>query len=139
MSSIEDGAVAAVARLAESCAGILQSSLVSAIHSSVSARLGTIKKREPSVFLSHARADTAVIQEIADRLQAAGIRVWLDRMLAGGENWMQQIERELPRLTSSRFSFRPTLLGASGRSKSCRSRCIGRFRAKAARSFFRCS
>jgi hypothetical protein len=59
MSSIEDGAVAAVTRLAESCAGILQSSLVAAIlHGSLtmddfrpgSSDLGSLAKCQPASF-----------------------------------------------------------------------------------------
>jgi hypothetical protein len=75
--------------------GIPEASLLSAIRSSVSTLLITMQKREPTVFLSYARADSAVVQQVADGLAAAGVRVWLDKMLQAGTNWMQEIEREL--------------------------------------------
>jgi hypothetical protein len=75
--------------------GVPEASLLSAIRSSVSALLGTRQKREPTVFLSYARADAALVHEVADRLQLAGIRVWLDKMLQPSANWMEEIEREL--------------------------------------------
>ena len=69
--------------------------MLSAIRSSVSTLLVTEQKREPTVFLSYARADSAVVQQVADGLAAAGVRVWLDKLLQAGTNWMQEIEREL--------------------------------------------
>ncbi len=75
--------------------GVPEPSLLSAIRSSVSALLATMQKREPTVFLSYARADSALVQQVADGLAAAGVRVWLDKMLKAGTNWMQEIEREL--------------------------------------------
>lgn len=75
--------------------GVPEASLLSAIRSSVSALLSTMQKREPTVFLSYAHADAALVQQVADRLSQSGVRVWLDRMLLPGSNWMQEIEREL--------------------------------------------
>ena len=75
--------------------GVPEASLLSAIRSSVSALLGKMQKREPTVFLSYACADAVLVQQVADRLAAAGIRVWLDKMLQADTNWMQEIEREL--------------------------------------------
>ena len=56
--------------------GVPEASLLSAIGGSVSVLLGTMQKREPTVFLSYAHADSALVQHVADRLAAAGIRVW---------------------------------------------------------------
>jgi hypothetical protein len=50
--------------------GVPEASLLSAVRSSVSALLGTMQKREPAVFLSYARADSAVVQRVADGLVA---------------------------------------------------------------------
>lgn len=76
--------------------GVPEASLLSAIRSSVSSLLVTMQKRDPAVFLSYARADSAVVQRVADGLSAAGVRVWLDKVsLKAGANWMQEIEREL--------------------------------------------
>jgi hypothetical protein len=76
--------------------GVSEASLLSAIRSSVSALLVTMQKREPTVFLSYAPADSAVVHQVADGLAAARVRVWLDRMrLPAGTNWVQEIEREL--------------------------------------------
>ena len=59
--------------------GVPEASLLSALRSSVSSLLVTIQKREPTVFLSYARADSALVQRFADGLAAAGIGVWVDR------------------------------------------------------------
>lgn len=46
----------------------------------------------PYVFLSYASADRARALEIADRFEAAGIRVWIDRQsIEGGASWSEQI------------------------------------------------
>ncbi|MHB8577954.1 MAG: toll/interleukin-1 receptor domain-containing protein, partial [Dehalococcoidia bacterium] len=43
---------------------------------------------EPYVFLSYASLDREQAMRIADELEAAGIRVWLDRRsIAGGSSW----------------------------------------------------
>jgi hypothetical protein len=76
--------------------GVPEASLVSAIRSSVAVLLSTMQKREPTVFLSYARADSALVQQVADGLTADGVRVWLDKkMLQAGTDWMQEIECEL--------------------------------------------
>lgn len=76
--------------------GVPEASLLSAIRSSVSSLLVTMRKREPSVFLSYARSDFDVVHRVADGLEAANIRVWLDEAsLKPGADWMQEIEREL--------------------------------------------
>lgn len=75
--------------------GITEASLLSAIRSSVSALLVTMQKREPAVFLSYARADSSMVTKVADGLKAAGVHVWLDRLLQAGTKWMQEIERAL--------------------------------------------
>lgn len=92
--------------------GVPEASLLSAIRSSVSALLGTMQKREPTVFLSYARADSALVQQVADRLAAAGIRVWLDKMLQAGTNWMQEIERELSAADFVAFFISPHSVGS---------------------------
>ncbi|MGH8903704.1 MAG: TIR domain-containing protein, partial [Egibacteraceae bacterium] len=48
------------------------------------------------VFLSHNNADGAVVEHIAERLQGAGIKPWLDRWaLTGGDTWQQEIVQGL--------------------------------------------
>jgi hypothetical protein len=76
--------------------GVPEASLLSAIRSSVSSVLATMRKREPTVFLSYARTDSDAVRRVADGLAAAGIQVWLDEAsLKPGTEWMQEIEREL--------------------------------------------
>lgn len=76
--------------------GVPEASLLSAIRSSVSSLLGTMRKREPTVFLSYAHTDSDVVRRVADRLIASGIRVWRDEaILKPGTDWMREIEREL--------------------------------------------
>ncbi len=90
--------------------GIPEASLLSSIRSSVSSLLVTQQKREPTVFLSYARADSAVVQLVADGLAAAGVRVWLDTMMTAGTNWMQEIERELSTADFVAFFISPNSL-----------------------------
>jgi hypothetical protein len=76
--------------------GVPEASLLSAIRSAVSSLLSTMRKREPTVFLSYARTDSDVVRRVAAKLSSAGIRVWLDEAsLQPGTDWMQEIEREL--------------------------------------------
>ena len=76
--------------------GVPEASLLSAIRSAVSSLLGTLQKREPTVFLAYAPQDFDVIQPVADGLAAAGVRGRLDRRtIEAGTSWMQEIEREL--------------------------------------------
>src|SRR5690606_30885347 len=90
-----------------------EASLLSAIRSSISALIVTLQKREPSVFLSYARADSAVVQQVAEGLGAVGVRVWLDSMLQAGTNWMQEIERELSAADFVAFFISPRSVGSA--------------------------
>jgi hypothetical protein len=92
--------------------GVSEASLLSAIRSSVSALLVTMQKREPTVFLSYARADSTVVQQVADGLSAAGVRVWLDQGLQPGRSWMQEIERELSAADFVAFFISPDSVGS---------------------------
>jgi hypothetical protein len=91
--------------------GIPEASLLSAIRSSISALLATQHKREPTVFLSYARADSALVERVAEGLTAAGIRVWLDKMILVGTNWVQEIERELSAADFVVFFISPNSVG----------------------------
>jgi hypothetical protein len=75
--------------------GVPEASLLSAIRSSVSSLLVKLRKRELTVFLSYAHLDSDVVEQVAEGLKAAGIRIWHDTLSGRGENWMQDIEREL--------------------------------------------
>ena len=51
---------------------------------------------EPYVFLSYTSADRDRVLALADRLETAGIRVWLDRRnLVGGMSWDAAIVRAI--------------------------------------------
>jgi len=75
--------------------GVAEESLLSAIRSSVSSLLITMRKREPTVFLSYARKDSAVVRQFADGLAAAGVRVWYDEMIKESMDLRQEIGRRL--------------------------------------------
>ena len=97
--------------------GVPEASLLSAIRNSVSALVGTMQRREPTVYLSYASADATLVQQVADRLAAAGIRVWFDKMLQAdtiqaGTNWMQEIERELSAVDCVAFFISPHSVGS---------------------------
>ena len=48
------------------------------------------------VFLSHSEADKGVVREVATRLKADGVRVWLDEWEIGpGDNIPHKIEEGL--------------------------------------------
>lgn len=94
--------------------GVPEASLLSAIRSSVSSLLMTMQKREPTVFVSYARADSTIVKLVADGLAAAGVRVF-DRMrvsLKAGMNWMQEIERELSSADFVAFFISPNSVGS---------------------------
>jgi hypothetical protein len=49
-----------------------------------------------NIFLSYARSDVEIASQIAERLQQAGIGVWLDRAeLKPGDSWQTSIEQRL--------------------------------------------
>jgi len=76
--------------------GVSEASILSAIRSSLTSLLVTTRKREPKVFLSYARADSDVVDQVAAGLNTAGIQIWLDKVnLAAGDDWMRAIEFEL--------------------------------------------
>ena len=47
------------------------------------------------IFISYKREDEVRVGRLAKALQDAGLSIWWDRSLAGGENWRSQIENEL--------------------------------------------
>src|ERR1035441_7748404 len=48
------------------------------------------------VFLCHSSADKPAVEEVARRLQAGGVRPWLDKWnLVPGEPWQPEIENAL--------------------------------------------
>ena len=47
------------------------------------------------VFLSYAAEDAAVARLLADDLTRLGLRIWWDRLIAGGAQWGPEIERAL--------------------------------------------
>jgi hypothetical protein len=97
--------------------GVPEASLLSAIRSSVSSLVATLQKREPVVFLSYARADLDVVQQVADRLAAAGIGVWSDTMLQPGQAWIQVIEEKLTTADFIAFFISPHSVGSAWVSK----------------------
>lgn len=54
--------------------GVPEASLLSTIRSSVSARLGTMQKRELMAYIIHANQNSDLAERVIDRLEAAGIR-----------------------------------------------------------------
>src|SRR5450755_317027 len=47
------------------------------------------------IFISYKREDETRVVRLVCALEAAGFSVWWDRILAGGENWREQIQRAL--------------------------------------------
>ncbi len=51
---------------------------------------------EPAIFLSYAREDSAATRRIANILEGAGFKVWLDRdRILHGEEWSKKIQRSI--------------------------------------------
>ncbi len=48
-----------------------------------------------SVFISYAREDLAFVENVAERLNLAGIECWYDKSLRGGESWPREMQRRL--------------------------------------------
>ncbi len=56
----------------------------------------------PKVFLCHSHQDRDAVARLADRLQALGIAVWLDKQnLRGGDNW----ERQIPHVIEKQVDY----------------------------------
>jgi TolB-like protein/Tfp pilus assembly protein PilF len=53
------------------------------------------KGAQPTAFLSYSRADQARAQVLAEALEAAGLKVWWDRMIEGGAAFAKTIEAAL--------------------------------------------
>jgi len=54
----------------------------------------------PSVFLSYASEDRAVVRRLRDALEAEGLEVWYDENeLTGGESWDRKIRRQIRECT----------------------------------------
>lgn len=50
-----------------------------------------------NIFVSYAREDAGVVEELASALQTAGHTVWWDRQIKGGRQYSREIEAELNR------------------------------------------
>jgi TolB-like protein/Tfp pilus assembly protein PilF len=57
--------------------------------------LDTLAVRRKTLFLSHSRADRAVIEKLSAALSAAGHEVWWDAMIEGGATFAKSIETAL--------------------------------------------
>jgi hypothetical protein len=90
-----------------------EATLLSAIRSAVSSPIVTMEKREPTVLLSYAQADSAVVERVADGLAANGIRVFDKERIATGADWMQEIGRVLRAADSVAFFISPHSVRAS--------------------------
>jgi hypothetical protein len=97
--------------------GVPEASLLSAIRNALSSPLVTMKKREPTVFLSYAHADSGVVQRVAEGLAADGIRVLQDKWIEAGATWRQEIERELSAADVVAFFISPHSVKTSFASK----------------------
>ena len=49
----------------------------------------------PQVFISYSRADKDVAKRLATQLEREHLRVWTDRELEAGDDWVQGIEQAL--------------------------------------------
>ena len=47
------------------------------------------------IFISYSKKDSEFSYKLADDLESAGFKVWIDRSIGGGEDWRKSIERNL--------------------------------------------
>eukprot|EP00741_Cyanophora_paradoxa_P013110 tig00020675_g12663.t1 len=66
-------------------------------------------------FVSYAHVDAAVVFRYCDLLQAAGIKIWVDRELKAGQRWMLKIAEAMERCKSFICFLSPAYLS----SKNC--------------------
>jgi TIR domain len=67
---------------------------------------------EFDVFLSHNSADKPAVEILARRLQAAGVKVWLDKWsLIPGEPWQEALEEGLDRSRTVAIAIGPAGIG----------------------------
>ena len=50
---------------------------------------------EGKIFISYSKKDSDLAQKLADDLEAAGFRIWIDRSIGGGDLWRETIENNL--------------------------------------------
>src|SRR5713226_5498559 len=69
--------------------------------------------REPYVFLSYTTRDRERVLALADRLEASGIRVWMDRRdLVGGSSWDASIVDAISHCTMFALTCSAASLGS---------------------------
>ena len=47
------------------------------------------------IFISYSKKDSGFTHKLADELQEAGFKIWIDRSIAGGDQWRETIENNL--------------------------------------------
>jgi hypothetical protein len=50
---------------------------------------------EGKIFISYSKKDRGLAHILADDLEAAGFKIWIDRSLGGGDLWRETIENNL--------------------------------------------
>ncbi len=56
---------------------------------------GSAREERPFRFVSYARKDGELVHPLVDELGRAGLGLWMDRRLIGGEEWLGEIEARL--------------------------------------------
>ena len=47
------------------------------------------------IFISYSKKDSMFAHKLADDLEAAGFKIWIDRAIGGGDEWRKTIERNI--------------------------------------------
>ena len=47
------------------------------------------------IFISYSKKDSTFANKLADNLSEAGLKIWIDRSIGGGEQWRESIEQNL--------------------------------------------
>ena len=47
------------------------------------------------IFISYSKKDSEFTHKLADDLNDAGFKIWIDRSIAGGDQWRETIEKNL--------------------------------------------
>lgn len=94
--------------------GAAEELLLSSIRRAVSTAVSEMEHVKATVFLSYAASDRQVVREVANGLQATGIRVWFDETsLKPGSEWVREIERGLDTADFIAFFISPNSVNSS--------------------------
>lgn len=111
--SSRDSAIAELADIFNSAIdqGLSEDRVLSTIRRAVTSLLTELSSRPPTIFLSYSHEDKRIVSEFADKLKAAGMKVWFDLSeIRWGDSIGERIERGLDSADYMVFFMSPNSL-----------------------------